>query len=189
MRFIYHTTFVNPIVPLSFPLSYHLRSTQFSTNHCYSAHSRFSHFSHLSHLSHLSQNAHHSHFFPNHEVLENHEVLATEREPEGQAKRSKAVRCSGRIIFNDDVGEIRSGPEGQKSCKYGTNAVGSFALTGTAPRPEADKTLNSHSRARCARFLQWFLGGDEVGKSVGVVYGKFHGTFVGFWALKKIVTC
>jgi hypothetical protein len=27
--------------------------------------------------------------FPNHEVLENHEVLATEREPEGQAKRSK----------------------------------------------------------------------------------------------------
>ena len=85
----HHTAFFNPIVPLSFPLSYHLRSTQFSPNNWYSAHS---HFSHFSHLSHLSQNAHHSHFFPNHEVLENHEVLATEREPEGQAKRSKIAK-------------------------------------------------------------------------------------------------
>ena len=35
-----------------------------------------------------------------------------------------------------------------------TNAVGSFALAGTAPRPMADKTLNSHSRARCAWFQE-----------------------------------
>ena len=37
------------------------------------------------------------------ELAHNHEVLATERESEGQAKRSKAARWNARFSFNDDV--------------------------------------------------------------------------------------
>ena len=87
----------------------------------------------------------------------NHEVLATEREPEGQAKRSKAVRCSGRIIFIDDEGIKRQKNKRDISFDdagfYGVEELGRF--------PHNYATIISQSGWHAKPLMRLFFNDDE----------------------------